>query len=203
LTDPEGSIDVQWITGIGQGVPTTYWSTAGGRYGHEPFLDWLVDLANASAPPLTQSLSYGENEGSYSEEYEGRVNAELLKLGLRGLSIFVATGDTGVQGAAQPGGAPPQCAPFVPTFPATSPFVTAVGGSQFSDHTTEVCNAAEVPPARFELAISWARAPSLLTRRVEFASRCRSTRWARSRPRRSRAPRRTWARSSARRRPAR
>jgi len=103
-----------------------------------------VALANATDPPLTHSLSYGENEAAYSPEYEARMNVELLKLGLRGLSLFVATGDTGVQGAAQPGGAPPKCAPFQPTFPATSPYVTSVGGTQFSDHTTEVCNAAEV-----------------------------------------------------------
>ena len=31
-------IDVQWMQGIGQGVPRTeYWQTEGGRYGHEPF----------------------------------------------------------------------------------------------------------------------------------------------------------------------
>ena len=36
------------------------------RYGHEPFLDWLVDMSNTSEIPLVQSLSYGENEDSYT-----------------------------------------------------------------------------------------------------------------------------------------
>jgi len=144
LTDVEGSIDVQWMRGVGQGVPAEYWSTTGGRYGHEPFLDWLVDVSNMSSPPLVFSLSYGENEGAYARAYEERFNVELLKLGLRGVSVFAASGDTGVQGAAQPGGAPPRCAPFAPTFPAASPYVTSVGGTQFSDHVTEVCDESEV-----------------------------------------------------------
>jgi hypothetical protein len=33
LTDVEGSIDVQWMRGIGQGVPTEYWSTSGEESG--------------------------------------------------------------------------------------------------------------------------------------------------------------------------
>ena len=44
-----------------------------------------------------QSLSYGENEDSYSGTYQQRGDVELIKLGLRGVSVLVATGDTGVQ----------------------------------------------------------------------------------------------------------
>ena len=48
LTDPEGSIDVQWIQGIGEGVATTYWATPGGKPGGEPFLAWTVEMANTT-----------------------------------------------------------------------------------------------------------------------------------------------------------
>eukprot|EP00947_MAST-08B_sp_MAST-8B-sp1_P001085 g1085.t1 len=144
MVDVEGSIDLQWIQGIGQNVATQYWMTAGGDFGHEPFLDWLVSLSNTSAPALVHSLSYGENEASYTPEYERRCNLELMKLGLRGVSVLVATGDTGVQGAAQQGGAPPTCAPFHPIFPASSPYVTSVGATQFSTHVSPICDVEEV-----------------------------------------------------------
>lgn len=144
LVDVEGSIDVQWIQGMGRGVPTEYHTTPGGEAGHEPFLSWLVDVANQTQPAYVQSLSYGENEDAYTASYQQRGDVELMKLGLRGVSVLTATGDTGVQGAAQAGGAPPQCAPFVPVWPATSPYVTAVGGTQFSTHTTALCDVEEV-----------------------------------------------------------
>ena len=60
--------------------------------------------------------------------------------GLRGVTLLAASGDTGVQGGAQAGGAPPRCAPFAPLWPASSPWVTSVGGTQFSDHIADACN---------------------------------------------------------------
>lgn len=144
LEDVEGSIDVQWIQGMGRGVPTTYHVTTGGKAGHENFLDWLIDLSNSTNVPWVQSLSYGENENAYSASYQQRSDVEFIKLGLRGVSVLSATGDTGVQGAAQAGGAAPVCSPFQPVWPASSPYVTAVGGTQFSTHSTSVCDVAEV-----------------------------------------------------------
>lgn len=144
LPNVEGSIDIQWIQGMGNNVPTTYWTFPGGRNAHEPFLEWLLEVANTTAPPQVQSVSYGENEADYSVEYTQRCNLEFMKMGLRGISVLIATGDTGVQGAAQPGGSPAQCAPFVPVWPASSPYVTAVGATQFSTHSSEVCDVEQV-----------------------------------------------------------
>lgn len=136
----EGNIDLQWIQAIGDNVPTTSWSTPGMVPAHEPFLEWLVSLANASDPPLVHSVSYGENEEDYTAAYELRANMELAKLGMRGISVLVATGDTGIQGAAQDGGTPPRCRPFAPVWPASSPYVTAVGGTMISSHVSDICN---------------------------------------------------------------
>ena len=58
--------------------------------------------------------------------------------------MVVASGDTGVQGSAQAGGAQPRCEPFAPTYPASSPYVTTVGGTQFSDHILPLCDLEEV-----------------------------------------------------------
>ena len=57
LVDVEGSIDLQWIQAIGDSVPTTYWLTGGGRYGDEPFLDWIQAVADDPSPPLVHSIS--------------------------------------------------------------------------------------------------------------------------------------------------
>eukprot|EP00928_Gymnodinium_smaydae_P045330 TRINITY_DN30234_c0_g1_i1.p1 TRINITY_DN30234_c0_g1~~TRINITY_DN30234_c0_g1_i1.p1 ORF type:complete len:818 (+),score=39.04 TRINITY_DN30234_c0_g1_i1:31-2454(+) len=140
----EGNIDVQWIQAMGDNVRTTSWTQDGGYAAHEPFMEWLVDLANTSEPPLVHSISYGENEEDYSLAYENRVNLEFAKLGLRGVTILFATGDTGIQGAAQDGGTPPRCAPFAAVWPASSPYVTAVGGTMISNHISNVCNVDEV-----------------------------------------------------------
>lgn len=137
----EGNIDLQWIQAMGNNVQTTVWSTPGGHNAHEPFLDWLISLANTSHPPLVHSVSYGENEEDYSLAYERRANLELAKLGLRGVTIVVATGDTGIQGAAQgPPGTPPRCAPFAPVWPASSPYVTSVGATMISNRISEICS---------------------------------------------------------------
>ena len=82
------------------------------------------------------STSYGYNEADLTAVYEQRQCAEYMKLGLQGTTILYSSGDYGVAGN---GG---QCiAPdgtyndgtsgrFNPSFPATCPYVTAVGATQ-------------------------------------------------------------------------
>lgn len=50
-------------------------------------------------------------------------NAEALKLAVRGVTIVVASGDNGVAGITC------ECQKYYPSFPATSPYVTAVGAT--------------------------------------------------------------------------
>jgi tripeptidyl-peptidase-1 len=68
--------------------------------------------------------SYGDNEPTVPPEYAQRVNVEFQKAGVRGISILFSSGDGGVAG-----GQPQQCTEFVATYPAGSPYVTAVGGT--------------------------------------------------------------------------
>jgi tripeptidyl-peptidase-1 len=72
-------------------------------------------------------VSYGDNENTVDFDYAQRVNVEFQKAGVRGISILTASGDGGVAGS-QSG----PCSKFIPTFPAASPWVTAVGGTQAS-----------------------------------------------------------------------
>lgn len=70
-------------------------------------------------------------QDSVSYQYASRINAEFQKAGARGISLLFSSGDGGVSG-----GQSQQCTKFVPTFPAGSPYVTAVGGSTGSGPET-------------------------------------------------------------------
>ncbi|EWC48769.1 hypothetical protein DRE_00074 [Drechslerella stenobrocha 248] len=86
-------------------------------------------------PALVFSISYGGNEADYTQKYATRQCNEYLKLGLMGVSVLFASGDFGV------GGYGSQCRDasgnlndglsgrFTPDYPATCPYVTAVGGT--------------------------------------------------------------------------
>ena len=92
------------------------------------FLDWINEIARMSNPPYVNSISYGSLAPEDPRTDVLTFNSQACKLGLRGVTIVVASGD---DGAANFGARtdPTQCG-FTPSFPATSPFVTAVGATQ-------------------------------------------------------------------------
>ena len=101
--------------------------------------DMIAWAANVSAmgrrAPRIHSISWGSPESSFPVEWMMRVNGELAKLAAQGLTILVASGDDGVghKGTIF-------CDHFEPQFPATSPYVTAVGGTTFPSATArETC----------------------------------------------------------------
>ena len=88
----------------------------------------MYNVGNTTDAPLVFSISYGDNENTVHFDYAVRVNAELQKMGVRGLSIMSSSGDGGVGG-----GQPSFCQEFIPTYPAASPYITAVGGTTGSN----------------------------------------------------------------------
>ena len=80
-----------------------------------------------------------------SETFGGaqRVNIELQKLGARGVSILFASGDIGVSRVEGDGD---NCTTFSATFPASSPWVTAVGGTTNAVRSSLRCFVLLVPP---------------------------------------------------------
>mmetsp|Transcript_89408 Transcript_89408/g.255308 ORF Transcript_89408/g.255308 Transcript_89408/m.255308 type:complete len:559 (-) Transcript_89408:594-2270(-) len=116
----EASLDIQYIMGIAQGVPATYIQIPSTTA--TPFLDWAMAQLELDANDIAQvqSVSWGTAEYEYEDEVGvDRLNVELMKLGALGVSIVVATGDDG---------AGCHASSYMPNFPATSPYVTAVGG---------------------------------------------------------------------------
>jgi tripeptidyl-peptidase-1 len=117
----EALMDIELLGALAPGVPLTTFYTQ-----NYDLLAWLATLSNASSVPLVHSVSYGLDEGNQAggADYMARVDWEFQKLAARGVTIVVSSGDAGVWGIE--GGDK-----FQPQFPASSPNVLAVGGTDF------------------------------------------------------------------------
>jgi len=92
-------------------------------------LSWAKNLEDMKDGelPLVNSVSYGNDEVQQtSTQYMISVNTEFQKLAVRGISILFASGDQGVWGRTGP-----VSTVYHPDFPASSPYITAVGGTDF------------------------------------------------------------------------
>jgi len=129
----EASLDVQQITSTAQLDTTTFRSEDPSV--QDIFLDWINGIARDSDPPKVSSISYGSLAPEDPQNDMLTFNSVACKLGLRGITIVVASGDDGVAnfGARSD---PTQCG-FTPSFPATSPYVTAVGATQGVESGTQ------------------------------------------------------------------
>ncbi|XP_061845816.1 tripeptidyl-peptidase 1 [Colius striatus] len=125
----EASLDVEYIMSTGANISTWVFSNPGRHESQEPFLAWLLLLSNMSSVPWVHSVSYGDDEDSLSVAYMQRVNTEFMKAAARGLTILFASGDDGAGCRRVSGGNHT----FRPSFPASSPYVTTVGGTAFKN----------------------------------------------------------------------
>jgi len=120
----EASLDVQYIMAVAQGSPTTFWSISESE--SNIFLSWIIAVSDDSNPPLVHSISYTDLENPYLDLF--RFSTDVCQLGLRGLTVFSASGDDGVAGYVARSDAA-ECA-LNSYFPASCPYVTAVGATQ-------------------------------------------------------------------------
>ena len=139
--DIEATLDIQYQTGINNNTDLYYISVS----------DWLYQFSNkvyeSPDPPKVLSMSYGWAEWDQcdpsvmptcllnvtGEEYTRRTNIEFMKLGLRGITLVASSGDAGA-----PGRTNEECSgdnKLNPAFPASSPWVLAVGGTIFINAT--------------------------------------------------------------------
>ncbi|KAH8810907.1 peptidase S8/S53 domain-containing protein [Xylogone sp. PMI_703] len=80
--------------------------------------------------PKIISVSYEGDEIGASDLEKDRMCHEFMKLGLMGVSVFFASGDAGVAGNSGCLDPATDGTTFNPEFPATCPYITAVGGTQ-------------------------------------------------------------------------
>jgi len=138
----EASLDVQYITAVSQVTNTRVHNVNNGDLA-QALASWILDAGKRDDNnlALVHSISYGIAEARLTDlGLVTAFNNEAMKLGARGVSIFAASGDGGVcdgHGFAD-------CV-YRPVFPASSPYVTAVGGTMGpeSDLPERVSNVAD------------------------------------------------------------
>lgn len=119
----EANLDVQYIMAVAPHVPTTYYYWGG----HDFMLDWLVQVASMASPPKVISISYGMDEDYLTEAYAQAFNIQAMRLGLNGVTLTASSGDDGAASSRARNSAL-YCG-YHPSFPASSPYVLAVGGT--------------------------------------------------------------------------
>ena len=120
----EANLDVQYLIAVSSQTPTTYWY----EDSLDSFLAWIMGMADMENPPLVNSISYGSVEDELPTSLPTMFNTEAQKLGLQGVSIMVSSGDDGVANF-QARDDESKCG-YHPSFPASSPYVTAIGATQ-------------------------------------------------------------------------
>lgn len=117
----EALLDIEYIKAVASAVPLTVFYS-----NNYSILNWINQVLSLNKPPLVHSVSYGNDEVQQtSAQYMYSCNVQFMAAGTRGISILFASGDQGVWGRTGVG------AVFNPDFPASSPYVTAVGGTNF------------------------------------------------------------------------
>ncbi|KAF9456972.1 peptidase S8/S53 domain-containing protein [Collybia nuda] len=135
----EANLDIQYTTGITFPTPNIYYSTGGSppfkpdsqtpTNTNEPYLDWLNFIFNQTTIPQVISTSYGDDEQTVPRDYAIRVCNMFARLGSMGTTVFFSSGDFGVGGGDCQANDGTKQVRFQPSFPASCPFVTTVGGT--------------------------------------------------------------------------
>jgi len=135
----EANLDIQYTEGISFPTPNIYYST-GGRppfkpddadktNDNEPYLDFMRFFLDQDTIPQVLTTSYGDDEQTVPPDYAQRVCNMYAQLGSRGTTAFFSSGDFGVgAGKCLTNDDKPRVL-FQPVFPATCPWVTAVGAT--------------------------------------------------------------------------
>jgi len=131
-TAGEGSLDAQVITALAPGSPTSW--VAVDPYCMDGFmLAYASHLNHHASPPLVHSVSWGDAEALFPPAFVQRLDYELMKLALRGLTVIIASGDNGISSTTT------DCS-FIPDIVGSSPWVTTVGATLPSLDSAPYCS---------------------------------------------------------------
>lgn len=145
----ETQLDLEYITSLARNANTfTYLFSDVNPYSieNEGFLAYLTYVNNQQYPPLVHSISYGDVEDNIFNvsnpiafEYGQRCDLEFMKMGLRGISVIVSSGDDGIGNNVARVDGDVGCSKAFPAYPASSAYVTTVGATQLSDSWIPAC----------------------------------------------------------------
>ena len=100
----EAALDIQYIIASGRGIPTDFYLQPTGKNGFGgDLLAWAAETLADTSPdaPVVWSVSYGEGVnggigGRQAVDTVHRMDIEMQKLGVAGVSVLFASGDSGV-----------------------------------------------------------------------------------------------------------
>ncbi|KAF7335498.1 Family S53 protease-like protein [Mycena venus] len=123
------------LIGLATGVPVEFLSVGleGDSFDFATaFLDTNTFLDGLDNPPSVVTTSYVPQENQFESSIAKKICDSYMALGARGISVLFASGDGGVRGSHDTTSIPGFCESnvFIPIFPASCPYVTAVGGTQ-------------------------------------------------------------------------
>jgi tripeptidyl-peptidase I len=137
----EGNMDSQALIGLVHPIKVRAYNTGGSPpyipdlrtadNTNEPFLEWLEYMLQKEKDiPYTISTSYGDNEQTVPIDYAVKVCQQMAMLGARGVSLLFPSGNgVGVDRACLSNDGK-NIRKFISFFPASCPYVTAVGSTQ-------------------------------------------------------------------------
>ncbi|QIX01224.1 hypothetical protein AMS68_006741 [Peltaster fructicola] len=109
---------------------------------YKPFVDFLMGLISNESIPSVVSFSESMAEDFVNPDYARTLCTMMALAGARGVSLLFSSGDNGPSGDTADG---PHKVVFEPEFPASCPWVTAVGGT--TDLENEVgATSSTIPP---------------------------------------------------------
>lgn len=115
----EADLDIQYIMAMAPKAKTTFWSIgANSTVEIDDILKWAMAMANATDPPQVTSISYGMTEAHVDQflgvGYLKRSDVEFAKLAALGLTVIIASGDTGAGDLGAPPMSNPTCSRVTP-----------------------------------------------------------------------------------------
>ncbi|KAF8275010.1 peptidase S8/S53 domain-containing protein [Lactarius quietus] len=126
ITEPDANI--QYLEAFVFPTTVVYYVPGRGPSGTgDWFMDWLRDLITLEYLPQTIGAAFGFDEDTLPAEYLDEANLMFAELGARGITFLFASGNDGIgEGNCV---ASDGYLKFRTVFPASCPFVTAVGGT--------------------------------------------------------------------------
>lgn len=129
----ESSLDSQYITATSYGLETWVYSYAGDDFCND-MLTWAQDVfaEGNNTFPYVISMSYGSQALPTYCTHKGlnRISEDVKKMGVMGISVIIASGDSGSGEFSRQGW---NYGYLGSSFPAEIPWATAVGSTTFAD----------------------------------------------------------------------
>ncbi|KAJ7205471.1 subtilisin-like protein [Mycena pura] len=131
----EGTIDMDYTVGLLNGIQVVNYLVGRPTAFGDPYTDLFYHVGNATLRPTVLTVSYDAGESGFSSAEKQRVCNAAMVLGNMGVSVVFASGDQG-SGGLNDTASSCGTTKFDVAFPASCPYVTAVGATTQTSGTS-------------------------------------------------------------------